>query len=101
MLTYFIFLFLFPSQNKKIVRILSGEYFFQPSHQQLPSQQQQYYYDTPDSFNNNNNNDVGWVSSSSGATIDYEQALVRAAETIILTGDIMVQQSKHGTSWKE
>ena len=72
--------------------ILSGEYFFFPSHQTLD-----YSYS-----NNNNNNgvDIGWVTSS-GETINLEQAIVTAAETIIMTGEIMVQQSKEGTSWKE
>jgi hypothetical protein len=72
--------------------ILSGEYFFFPSHQSLDY--------SNNNFNNNNGIDIGWVTSS-GETIDLEQAIVTAAETIIMTGEIMVQQSKEGTSWKE
>jgi len=73
--------------------ILSGEYFFFPSHQSL---------NYPNNNNNNNNgiDSSGWVTSS-GETIDLEHAIVAAAETIIMTGEIMVQQSKQGTSWKE
>ena len=70
--------------------ILSGEYFFFPSHQSLE-------------YHNNQIDDSmssGWVTSS-GTTIDSEHARVAAAEAMIMTGEIMVQQSKEGTSWKE
>jgi len=73
--------------------ILSGEYFFPPSYQSL---------DCPKLYNggnDNNDSDSGWVTSS-GETINLEHAIVAAAETIAMTGDIMVQQSKRGTSWK-
>jgi len=69
--------------------ILSGEYFFYPSHQS-PSG-----YTGDDLFGSSN----GWVTSS-GQTIDAEQARIRAAEAMTMTGEIMVQQSKEGTSWK-
>jgi len=68
--------------------ILSGEYFFYPSHQSSP----EYYTNQGGSSN-------GWVASS-GRTIDSERAKVAAAEAMIMTGEIMVQQSKQGTSWK-
>jgi curved DNA-binding protein CbpA len=69
--------------------ILSGEYFFYPSHQSSSG----YYADSVGSSH-------GWVTSS-GRTMDSERAKVAAAEAMILTGEIMVQQSKEGTSWKQ
>ncbi len=69
--------------------ILSGEYFFFPSHQSSYE-----YNDDP------NHNSHGWVTSS-GRTVDSEQAKVAAAEAMVMTGEIMVQQSKEGTSWKQ
>ena len=69
--------------------ILSGEYFFYPSHQSSSE-----YYADP------THNSHGWVTSS-GRTIDVEQAKVAAAEAMVMTGEIMVQQSKEGTSWKQ
>ena len=68
--------------------ILSGEYFFYSSHQSSL----EYYTNQGGSSN-------GWVASS-GRTIDSERAKVAAAEAMIMTGEIMVQQSKQGTSWK-
>jgi curved DNA-binding protein CbpA len=69
--------------------ILSGEYFFYPSHQSSSE-----YCTNPVGSSN------GWVTSS-GRTIDSERAKVAAAEAMIMTGEIMVQQSKQGTSWKQ
>jgi len=66
--------------------ILSGEYFFYSSHTSS--------YGIP--IDNESN---GWVTSS-GETMDSEGARVAAAEVMKMTGEIMVQQSKEGTSWK-
>ena len=74
--------------------ILSGEYFFFPSHQSLE------YYDSMNNGATTTTTTSGWVTSS-GTTIDSEHARVAAAEAMVMTGDIMVQQSKEGTSWKE
>ena len=65
--------------------ILSGEYFFFPSHQSSSD-----YYINSD----------GWVTNA-GTTIDSERAKVAAAEAMVMIGEIMVQQSKKGTSWKQ
>jgi hypothetical protein len=77
----------------KVVRracmmILSGEYFFFPSNQ---------------SSNPiiRDRSIVGWISSSTGKAIDAEVAKLRAAESMMMIGEIMVQQSKRGTSWKD
>ena len=76
----------------KVVRractmILSGEYFFFPSHQ------------SPNPMVRDKS--MGWISRSTGKAIDAEVARLRAAESMIMIGEIMVQQSKQGTSWKE
>mmetsp|Transcript_3777 Transcript_3777/g.9901 ORF Transcript_3777/g.9901 Transcript_3777/m.9901 type:complete len:532 (-) Transcript_3777:29-1624(-) len=68
--------------------ILSGEYFFYPQHRASSGQS-----------NGSVGVSNGWVASS-GRTIDLESAEVTAAEAILMTGEIMVQQSKEGTSWK-
>ena len=67
--------------------ILSGEYFFYPSHQSSSE-----YSIDPIHYSH------GWVTS--GRTIDSEHAKVVAAEAMAMIGEIMVQQSKEGTSWK-
>ena len=69
--------------------ILSGEYFFYPSYQSAYE-----YYD--DSMHES----TGWVTDS-GRTVDTEYAKIAAAEAMVMTGEIMVQQSKEGTSWKQ
>jgi hypothetical protein len=66
--------------------ILSGEFFFFPSHQASLQ---------PD------NGDDGWISSSSGKTIYTDEAKMKAAEAMSKIGEIMVQRSKEGTTWKE
>jgi hypothetical protein len=73
--------------------ILSGEYFFFPSHQS-PEQTQYHLGGSGSSAGN-----CGWVSSS-GKTIHAEQARIVAAEALVMIGEVMVQQSKVGTSWK-
>jgi len=72
--------------------ILSGEYFFFPSHQSLDPMYSQHH-----------NNENGWVVSSAGKakTIDARQATILAAESMVMIGEIMVQQSKQGTSWRD
>lgn len=67
--------------------ILTGEYFFQPSHQAID------HRSLPSGDN------IGWVSSS-GTTMEAHQARLMAAEAMVLTGDIMVRRSKEGTAWK-
>lgn len=82
--------------------ILSGQYFFFPSHQQstlghdssIPAID-------------------GWVSSPSPSTtrsrqpgaaqqvIDVQEGRLRAAKALILVGDAMVKCSKDGTSWMD
>ena len=68
--------------------ILSGEYFFYPQRQSSSGQ-----------HINSVGVSNGWVASS-GRTIDMKSAEVIAAEAILMTGEIMVRQSKDGTSWK-
>ena len=43
----------------------------------------------------------GWISPSSGKAINAEEARIRAAHAMRYIGNIMVQRSKEGTSWKE
>jgi hypothetical protein len=67
--------------------ILDGNYFFYPSHQ---SSRPANWQDGGD----------GWVGSS-GVAIDARDGHLRAASTLVLIGNIMVQRSKEGTSWVE
>lgn len=67
--------------------ILEGRYFFFPSHQSL----------NPNEWNRGGH---GWVTSS-GRLIDAREARWKAAEAMVMIGEIMVQRSKEGTSWKE
>eukprot|EP00536_Pseudo-nitzschia_multiseries_P002660 jgi/Psemu1/251898/estExt_Genewise1Plus.C_350158 len=76
--------------RKACASILSGEYFFYPLHQSS-------HYGAPVEVEGGTS---GWVASS-GQTIDSEQAKIAAAEVMKMTGEIMVQQSKEGTSWKQ
>jgi curved DNA-binding protein CbpA len=71
-------------------RILSGEYFFFPSHTAASSGHASAVAPSH-----------GWVAPLSGQAVDAEQARVMAAQAMVMFGDIMVQQSKQGTSWKE
>lgn len=70
--------------------ILSGEYFFFPSHQSSEHHPDSAWSDHQSS---------GWVTSS-GNTLDVERAKVKAAKALEWTGKIMVDRSKDGTSWK-
>lgn len=66
--------------------ILQGDYFFFPSHQSMnPSQYGRAH---------------GWVTAS-GEVLHAEDARRKAAEAMVLIGNIMVQRSKQGTAWKE
>lgn len=67
--------------------ILNGDYFFFPSHQW--------------SYQETDRGEDGWISSSTGKTIHAQEARIKAAEAMKIIGNIMVQRSKDGTSWKE
>lgn len=69
--------------------ILSGHYFFFPLHQQPSSHP---------SFGNSQ--DHGWVGST-GQVVDAKVGRWRAARALVMIGNVMVQCSKKGTSWKE
>ena len=71
-------------------RILGGDYFFFPSHQQP------LYYDT--SSDEYCDGEQGWVGGG-GEIIDTEVGRLRAAAAMVLVGDTMVECSKDGTSW--
>lgn len=86
--------------------ILSGQYFFFPSHQQRQS---------PYSYGEVHNSRYdGWVSTSHSArkehagahqqqhvAIDAAEGRLRAAKALVLVGDAMVSCSKDGTAWME
>ena len=65
--------------------IMSGKYFFFPSHQQ--------------SYSRRGKLDDGWVALHNGVTIDYDVGRARAAAALILIGDTFVRCSKEKTSW--
>lgn len=67
--------------------ILTGEYFFFPSH-----------YSTGRSDWNQNAD--GWVGST-GEAVDANIGRLRAAAALVMLGDIMVRSSKEGTAWME
>ncbi|CAJ1949458.1 unnamed protein product [Cylindrotheca closterium] len=72
--------------------ILEGHHSFFPSYQ-APLSSHPFGYDdrpSPD----------GWISPSSGKAINAEEAKIRAAHAMRYIGNIMVQRSKEGTSWK-
>ena len=71
-------------------RILDGDYFFFPSHQQP------LYFDT--SSGGYCDDEQGWVGEG-GEIIDTEVGRLRAAAAMVLVGDTMVECSKDGTSW--
>lgn len=68
--------------------ILTGEYFFFPSHQSVQS-----------TVRSSRNAD-GWVGST-GELVDASIGRLRAAAALVMVGDIMVQCSKEGTAWME
>lgn len=65
--------------------ILTGEYFFFPSHQ---------------STSDWGRSADGWVGQT-GEIIDTNIGRLRAAAALVMVGDIMVQCSKEGTAWVE
>lgn len=65
--------------------VLTGEYFFFPSHQSMHD------HDTTAA--------QGWVTSG-GRILDKDEALRRTAEALIFLGDILVERSKAETAWK-
>jgi curved DNA-binding protein CbpA len=67
--------------------ILSGEYFFFPSHT------------SPRPVDWNRGAD-GWVGST-GKAIDTDVGRLRAASALVLIGNVMVMRSKEGTAWME
>jgi len=67
--------------------ILTGQYFFFPSHR---SSTRRDYRRGGD----------GWVSAS-GEMIDAHVGRIRAARAMVLMGDVMVRCTKEGTSWVE
>jgi hypothetical protein len=69
--------------------ILSGDYFFFPFHQ------------SPIRADPNRAVSDGWVASSTGETVSVDVGKLRAAAALVMMGDIMVQCSKEGTSWRE
>ena len=91
--------------------ILSGRYFFFPSHQQQPASPPFTYGGTNDYAYD------GWVSTSHSVgenhharaqyqheqhvAIDVEEGRLRAAKALVLVGDAMVSCSKDGTAWME
>jgi DnaJ domain/X-domain of DnaJ-containing len=72
--------------------ILTGDYFFFPSHYSYP-------WSGADEHRNALESD-GWVGSR-GVAIDAPTATHRAASLLVRMGDIMVQRSKQGTAWME
>ena len=85
--------------------ILRGEYFFFPSHQSasyhppLGSSSSSSIDWSDPTIPQQRIEEDGWVTSL-GRTMDTHQARMRAAAAMKLVGDIMVQCSKEGTSWK-
>ena len=77
-------------------RILDGDYFFFPSHQQPLHQWSPYGYH--DYYRQEYHDGQGWVGRS-GEIIDTEVGRLRAAAAMVLVGDTMVDCSKDGTSW--
>ena len=77
-------------------RILDGDYFFFPSHQQPLHHQSSYGYH--DNYRQDYDDEHGWVGRS-GEIIDTEVGRLRAAAALVLVGDTMVDCSKEGTSW--
>ncbi|KAG7337838.1 chaperone protein DnaJ [Nitzschia inconspicua] len=78
--------------------ILSGDYFFFPSYTAVADPA---FVVNRRTGGQGNLLDHGWVATPSGNTIDAEQARLTAAQTMVMFGDILVKQSKQGTSWKD
>ena len=51
--------------------------------------------------NSRRKNSDGWVGVTSGIAVAARVGRVRAAEALVMIGDIMVQRSKEGTAWME
>ena len=75
--------------------ILNGDYFFFPSHQS-PFPREQLHQESSSQIDT----DHGWVGTT-GKVVHAEQARLEAAQAMIMIGEIMVQRSKDGTSWKD
>lgn len=74
--------------------ILSGNFFFLPSHQSLnPTDWKSVPEGNPDTS-------YGWVGARDFA-VEAEVGKLRAAAALVMIGDIMVQRSKEGTAWME
>lgn len=73
--------------------ILEGHHSFFPSHQGASSSP---FFNADDRPRPD-----GWISPSSGKAINAEEARIRAAHAMRYIGNIMVQRSKEGTSWKQ
>ena len=67
--------------------ILAGNYFFFPMHQSVNPA---HYHQGGD----------GWVGSQ-GRTISFEEGRLKAAAALVQIGNVMVQCSKEGTSWRD
>lgn len=65
--------------------ILTGEYFFFPSHQ---------------SSSGSGRSADGWVGQT-GEIVNANIGRLRAAAALVMVGDVMVQCSKEGTAWME
>ncbi|GKY98685.1 hypothetical protein MPSEU_000824800 [Mayamaea pseudoterrestris] len=75
--------------------ILSGEYFFFFPSQQHPVHQHDYLH-----YNQRSQYSDGWVGSA-GVAIDAHLGRLRAAQALMLMGDVMVARSKEGTAWMQ
>jgi hypothetical protein len=84
--------------------ILRRKYFFFPNHYQ----RQMHTYKSKHAsgaFHSISDPQVdhksdGWVVSSTGKVIETDTGKLRAAAALVLVGDILVQCSKEGTSWR-
>ena len=74
--------------------ILEGHHSFAPSHHHRGSSP---FFGMDD----DGPSPDGWISPSTGKAINAEEARIRAAHAMRYIGNIMVQRSKEGTSWKE
>lgn len=98
--------------------MLSGSYFFFPSHQVPPppppsvpqplpfendkgGRSQRHHQQRQRQRGSQSCRDYdGWVGAG-GTTVDARAGKIRAAEALVLIGDIMVRCSKQGTAWME
>ncbi len=81
--------------------ILTGNYFFFPTHYKRKIYTRQSQHASICHSSGNDYGDDGWVVSSTGQAIDTDVGRLRAAAALVLVGDILVQCSKEGTSWRE